>query len=116
MQKKKKKKECCFDLCQRVLCLCSLLGVLWFIGVPFKCLIHFEFIFAYCIRKCANFILLQEAVQFSQHYLFKRLSFLHCRFLPLLLILPFSNSLFFSLQRRPFNILRVDYLFIYLFI
>ena len=32
--------------------------------------------------ECSNFILLYEAAQFSQHHLFKRLSFLHCIFLP----------------------------------
>ena len=36
------------------------------------------------VRKCPNFILLHVAVQFSQHHLLKRLSFLHCIFLPLL--------------------------------
>ena len=35
-------------------------------GLPFKSLIHFEFIFAYGIRKCSSFILLHVAVQFSQ--------------------------------------------------
>ena len=39
-----------------------------------------EFIFVYGVRECSNFILL--AVQFSQHHLLKRLSFLHCIFLP----------------------------------
>ena len=32
-------------------------------------LIHFEFIFVYRVMKCFNFILLQVAVQFSQHLL-----------------------------------------------
>ena len=36
-------------------------------GLIFRCLIHFEFIFVYGV-----------AVQFSQHYLLKRLSFLYC--------------------------------------
>ena len=53
-------------------------------GLPFKSLIHFEFIFVYGVRKCSSFILLLVAVQFSQHHLLKRLSFLHCIFLPLL--------------------------------
>ena len=35
---------------------------------------HVEFIFVYGVRKCSNFILLQIAVQFSQHHLLKRLS------------------------------------------
>ena len=34
------------------------------------------------IRKCSSFILLHVAVQFSHHYLFEELSFLHCIFLP----------------------------------
>ena len=38
-------------------------------GLMFKSLIHFEFIFGYCFRKCSNFILLQVVVRFSQHHL-----------------------------------------------
>ena len=53
-------------------------------GLTFRSLIHFEFIFVYGVRECCNFILLHVAVQFSQHHLLKRLSFLHCIFLPLL--------------------------------
>ena len=44
----------------------------------FRSLIHFEFIFVYGVRECSNFILLHVAIQFSQHHLLKRLSFLHC--------------------------------------
>ena len=51
-------------------------------GVTFRYLIHFEFIFAYAVRKCSNLILLHVAVQFSQHHLLKRLSLPHCIFLP----------------------------------
>ena len=51
-------------------------------GLPFRSLIHFEFIFVYGVRKCSNFILLHVAVQFSQHHLLKRLSLPHCMFLP----------------------------------
>ena len=47
-----------------------------------RSLIHFEFIFVYGVRECSNFILLHVAVQFSQHHLLKRLSFLNCIFLP----------------------------------
>ena len=54
-------------------------------GLTVRSLIHFEFIFVYGVRKCSNFILLHVAVQFSQHHLLKRLSFLHCMFLPPLL-------------------------------
>ena len=51
-------------------------------GLTFRSLIHFEFIFVYGVRECSNFILLHVAVQFSQHHLLKRLSFLHCILLP----------------------------------
>ena len=51
-------------------------------GLTFRSLIHFEFIFVYGVRECSNFILLQVAAQCSQHNLWKRLSFLHCIFLP----------------------------------
>ena len=51
-------------------------------GLTFRSLIHFEFVFRYGVRECSNFILLPGAVQFSQHHLLKRLSFLHCIFLP----------------------------------
>ena len=48
----------------------------------FSSLIHFEFIFVYVVRKCSSFILLQVVDLFSQHHLLKRLSLLHCIFLP----------------------------------
>ena len=51
-------------------------------GLILRSLIHFEFIFVYGVRKCSNFILLHIVDQFSQHHLIKRLSFLHCIFLP----------------------------------
>ena len=51
-------------------------------GLTFSSLIHFEFIFVFGVRKCSSFILLQVVDQFSQHHLLKRLSFLHCVFLP----------------------------------
>ena len=51
----------------------------------FRSLIHFEFIFVYGVRECSNFIDLHVAVQLSKHSLLKRLSFLHCIFLPTLL-------------------------------
>ena len=50
-------------------------------SLTFRSLIHFEFIFVYGVRECSNFILLHVAVQFSQHCLLKRLSFLLCLFL-----------------------------------
>ena len=51
-------------------------------GLIFRSLIHYEFIFAYGIRKCSSFILLQVVDQFFQHHLLNRLSFLHCIVLP----------------------------------
>ena len=51
-------------------------------GLTFRSLIHFYFLFVCGVRKCSNFILLHVAVQFSQHHLLKRLSLLHCIFLP----------------------------------
>ena len=52
-------------------------------ALTLRSLIHFEFIFVHGVRKCSNFIFFHVAVQFSQHHLLKRLSFLHCTFLPL---------------------------------
>ena len=43
-------------------------------GLTFRSLIHFEFIFVYCVRKCSNLILSHVAVQFCKHHLLKRLS------------------------------------------
>ena len=51
-------------------------------GLTFRSLVHFEFIFVCGVRKCSNFILLHVAFQFSQYHLLKRLSLLHCIFLP----------------------------------
>ena len=51
-------------------------------SLTFRSLIHFEFIFVYGVRECSNSILLHVAVQFSQHHLLKRLSFLRCIVLP----------------------------------
>ena len=55
-------------------------------GFIFKFLIHCEFIFLYGIREWSSFILsfffLHVYVQFSQHHLQKRWSFLHCICLP----------------------------------
>ena len=48
----------------------------------FRSLNHFEFIFIYGVREYSNFIDLHVVVQLSQHHLLKRLSFLHCIFLP----------------------------------
>ena len=51
-------------------------------GRTFRSLTHFEFIFVYSVRKGSSFILLQVVDQFSQHHLLKRLSLIHCIFLP----------------------------------
>ena len=51
-------------------------------GITFRSLIHFEFIFVYGVRKCSSFIPLQVVDQISQHHLLKRLSLIHCIFLP----------------------------------
>ena len=47
-------------------------------GLTFRSLIHFEFIFVCGVRECSNFILLHVTVQFFQHHVLKRLSFLLC--------------------------------------
>ena len=51
-------------------------------SLTFRSLIHFRFIFVYDVRRCSYFTLLHVAVQFSQHHLLKRLSFVHCVFQP----------------------------------
>ena len=51
-------------------------------GLTFRSLIHFEFILVYGVRKWSSFILLQVVDQISQHHLLKRLSLIHCIFLP----------------------------------
>ena len=51
-------------------------------GLTFRSLIHFEVVFMYGVREYFNFILLHVTVQFSQDHLLKRLSSLHCIFLP----------------------------------
>uniref|UniRef100_A0A8D1DZE0 Uncharacterized protein n=1 Tax=Sus scrofa TaxID=9823 RepID=A0A8D1DZE0_PIG len=51
-------------------------------GFISRSLIHLKFIFVYGVRECSNFILFHVAVQFSQHHLLNKLSFLRCIFLP----------------------------------
>ena len=53
--------------------------------LTFRSLIHLEFIFVDGVRECSDFILIHVAVQFSQHCLLRRLSFLHC-----IVLLPLS--------------------------
>ena len=74
-------KVSCCDLCQRVFFRCFALRRFIVSSLTFRSLNHFQFIFVYGVRECSNFILLHVAVQFSQHHLQKRLSFLHCVFL-----------------------------------
>ena len=50
--------------------------------LTFRSFIHFEFTFVNGVRKWSSFILLHVAVQFSQHHLLKRLSFIHWIFFP----------------------------------
>ena len=64
-----------YDLCQRIFCLCSLVGESC---LMFESLSHFEFILGYNVRVCSNFIDLHAAIQFSQNHLLKRRSFSHC--------------------------------------
>ena len=71
----------CCDLCQSVLPVFSSSSFI-VSGLTFRSLIYFEFIFVYGVRKCSSFILLHVVEQFSQKHLLKRLSFLHCMFLP----------------------------------
>ena len=70
-------------------------------GLTLRSLIPFEFIFVYGVRKCSSFILLQVVDQFSQHHLLKRLSLIHCIFLPPLYdyILNLVRDRFISKQR-----------------
>ena len=70
-------------LCQRVFCLCFPLTVLQFLALYWS-LIHFEFILVYGVRKYPSFIFYMYLSVFTAHLL-KRLSFLHCIFLPPLL-------------------------------
>ena len=76
------KRSCC-NLCQRMFCLFSSKNFI-VSRLTFRSLTHFELVFVYGVRKCSNLILLRVAVQVSQYHLLKRLSFLHCLFLPLL--------------------------------
>ena len=41
-------------------------------GLTLRSVIHFEFIFVDCVKKCSSFILLQVVDQFTQHHLLKK--------------------------------------------
>ena len=69
-------------ICQRLFFLCFSSKTFIVSGLTFRSLIHFEFMFVYGVKECSNFILLHITVQFAQHHLLKRLSFLHCISLP----------------------------------
>ena len=70
--------------CQRVFCL-FFLQEFYSIGSYIQVFNPSEFIFVLGVRECSNYIILHIAVQFSQLHLLKRLSFLHCIFLSILL-------------------------------
>ena len=48
----------------------------------FKSLSHFKFTFVHGVRVCSSFTDLHAAVQISQQYLLKRMSFSYFMFLP----------------------------------
>ena len=54
---------------------CVFLQEYYSIGLTYRSLIHFEFIFVYGVKEYPNFIFLNVAVQFSQHHLLNRLVF-----------------------------------------
>src|SRR5574341_1418706 len=72
-------------------------------GLTFRSLIHFEFIFVYGVRKWSSFILLQVVDQISQHHLLKRLSLIHCIFLPPLSKITIKNSNIWRLNNTLLN-------------
>ena len=59
-------------------------------GLTFRSLTHCEFIFINGMRKCSNLILWHVAIQFPQYHLLGSLSFLHCIFLPPLLLIKWA--------------------------
>ena len=78
-------KRCYYDICQRVFCLFSTKTQYHsFIvsGHILRSLIHFEFTFVYGVKEHSNLICLHIAVQFAQHHLLKRPSFLNFIVLP----------------------------------
>ena len=73
-------KKYCYNLCQRVFCLCFFTRRFMISSLAFRSLIHFEFIL-YMVWEFSNFILSHVPIQFSQCWLLNRLSFFHCTFL-----------------------------------
>ena len=67
----------CCDLCLRVFSSRSFIVS----GLMFRSLIQFEFL-CMVLESALSFTLLQVVDQFSQHHLLKRLSLIHCIFLP----------------------------------
>ena len=78
-----------YSLCQRMFCLYSLVGILWSC-LTSKSLSHLEFIFMYDMSVCCDFTDLHAVVQLPQHHLLKRLSFLHCS--PLYVLVSFVED------------------------
>jgi hypothetical protein len=62
------------SICE-VFSLCFLLVVLVFLGFKLRSLIHLELIFVQRKRCGSNFIFLQMAIQFCQHYLLEKKTF-----------------------------------------
>ena len=65
-------------------------------GLIFRCLIYFEFIFVYGVKKCSNFILLHGAVQFSQHHLLKTI------FAPLYILTSFVKKTTTTKEKKSY--------------
>ena len=78
----------CFDLCHQLFCLCFPLRVLYFLVLnlglkkKFRSLIHLSLSLCVVLRSVLISFFLHVAVQFYQDHLLKRLSLLHCIFLP----------------------------------
>ena len=70
-------KRYCYNLWQSVLAMFSFKSFIMSI-LTFWSLIHFEFVSVDGVREGSDFMLIHVAVQFSQHCLLRRLSFLHC--------------------------------------
>ena len=73
-----------YDLYLRMLCISSLLRVLWCDVLHLSLWTSFNLFFS-GVNVCSNFIDLHALVQFSQHHFLKRLSFSHFIFFPPLL-------------------------------